>query len=95
MLEGAVREAAEESGLREFGTPHQIGFHSFEHLEGSVDCFHVHLPFLGEAPEAWTHTVSAGTDDAGMRFHCFWLELPEARAQVWPHMVLRLAQLEP
>ncbi|MDX2005820.1 MAG: NUDIX domain-containing protein [Meiothermus sp.] len=95
VLEGAVREAAEESGLQEFGTPRQIGFHRFDHLEGSVDGFHVHLPFWGEAPEVWTHTVSAGADDAGMQFHCFWLGLLEARAQVWPHMELSLAELEP
>ena len=94
VLEGAIREAIEESGLSEFGELRQIGFELFEHSEGKVECYHVHLPLLGQAPDSWTHTVSAGTDDQGMCFHYFWLGFAEAKAQVWPHMVQALAQLQ-
>lgn len=87
VLEGALREAYEESGLGQFGEPLQLFFEVFEHSQGRVDCYHVHLPVVGETPDIWTHTVSAGTEDAGMVFHCFWLSFAEAKAQVWPHMV--------
>ena len=94
ILEGARREALEESGLCEFGRLGQIGFELFEHSQGQVECYHVHLPVLGQTPDSWTHTVSGGADDHGMRFHYFWLSFAEAKAQVWPHMVQCLGVLE-
>ena len=87
VLAGALREAFEETGLDRFDEPRRLCFEIFEGPEGPVECHHLHLPVIGETMDAWSHTVSAGTEDAGMVFHCFWLTFGEARRWVWPTML--------
>lgn len=94
VLEGALREAFEETGLSELTEPRQIGFELFEHSSGNVECYHVHVRALGDLPDEWTHIVSAGQEDQGLRFHCFWLSLEQAKQQVWPHMIHAIGELE-
>lgn len=94
VLEGALREAFEETGLRDFAEPRHMAVNVFIGPDEDVECFHIHLPFMGEGLDAWTHTVSDGQADKGMEFSCFWLSLEQARVQVWPYMVYALGELE-
>lgn len=94
VLEGALREAFEETGLKRLGQARQIGFNLFEHEGGSVECYHIHTKALGEIPDTWVHTVSAGQDDQGLQFRCFWLSLEQAKQQVWPHMIYAIDGLD-
>ncbi len=93
VLEGALREALEETGLEGLVEPRQIAFDLFEHTSGKVECYHVHVRAVGDLPDAWVHTVSAGQDDQGMQFSCFWLSLEQAREKVWPHMVYVIEEI--
>ncbi|RIH83220.1 NUDIX domain protein [Calidithermus terrae] len=92
-LEGALREACEETGLSRFGEAREVAFQVFDGPDEAVECHYVHLPLAGTAGESWTHVVSSGTDDKGMTFRCFWVSLEEARARAWPHMVYGLEAL--
>lgn len=84
-VEGALREAREETGLSELGTPCLLAEETFHGPEETVECYFVHLPLAQPAPDAWEHVVTAGELDQGLVFALFWTTLPDT-SSLWPHM---------
>ncbi|MEW6217085.1 MAG: NUDIX domain-containing protein [Candidatus Bipolaricaulota bacterium] len=84
-LDGAVREAREETGLSRFGTPRLLAEEVWHGAEETVECYFVHLPLAEVAPDSWEHVVSAGELDQGMVFALSWATLPDTNG-LWPHM---------
>ncbi|UCH43095.1 MAG: NUDIX domain-containing protein [Dehalococcoidales bacterium] len=74
--EAALREAWEESGIRELRVQRYIGKFHWWHAERREDherhVFQLTTPQT--LPERWEHTVSAGAEDKGIRFTCYWLD---------------------
>jgi 8-oxo-dGTP pyrophosphatase MutT (NUDIX family) len=93
-LDGAMREAIEETGLSSFQAPSLIAVDTFEGQDETVTRYHVHLPTDGLSADCWDHTVTAGEADAGMVFRCMWLSFAEARSVAWPWMITQLGTLE-
>jgi 8-oxo-dGTP pyrophosphatase MutT (NUDIX family) len=93
-IDGAVREAIEETGLSSFETPRLIAVDTFEGRDETVARYHVHIPTDGPTVDRWDHMVTAGEADAGMVFHCMWLNFAEARRVVLPWMITWLDTLE-
>lgn len=78
-LLAALREVAEESGLREFSAVDYLG--AYDNQPWGIR--HVfHLRVAGTAPEQWEHTVYGGDWDEGMVFHYRWLPIAAAAAQI-------------
>jgi 2-phosphosulfolactate phosphatase len=76
---GALREVAEETGLRELRVVRQLRTHTlYAPWAGAHHERHIyHLELTGDAPDEWTHIVSAGGEDRGMRFACRWHDIAE------------------
>jgi len=74
--EAALREAREESGVWGLRVQRCIGKFHWWHTDRREDNErHVfHLTTLQTLPERWEHIVSAGTEDKGLRFACYWLD---------------------
>lgn len=81
--EAALREAWEESGVRELRVQRYIGKFHWWHADQREDneCHVFHLITLQTLPESWEHVVSAGAEDKGLRFVYYWLDCAVA-AQV-------------
>jgi 8-oxo-dGTP pyrophosphatase MutT (NUDIX family) len=78
--QAALREAWEESGIRELRVKHSVGSFHWRHAErGENHERHVfHLVTSQSLPERWVHTVSAGLEDKGLCFEFYWLDKTEA-----------------
>ncbi|MBC7220816.1 NUDIX domain-containing protein [Candidatus Bipolaricaulota bacterium] len=76
-LEGALREAREETGLAQFGHLRVLAEEVWHGPEETVECYFVHLPLAQAAPDAWEHVVAAGEHDQGLVFSLFWTTLPD------------------
>ena len=74
--EAALREAWEESGIRELRVQRYIGkfqwWHEDRHEDNERYVFQLTTPQI--VPERWEHIVSAGVEDKGIRFACYWLD---------------------
>lgn len=76
---GAIREVFEETGVaglrvvRHLCTRTLYADWAHKHFERHV----YHLELTGDAPDEWTHVVTAGAGDAGLRFHCRWHDIAE------------------
>ena len=92
-LEGARREAIEETGLTNFVEAHLIAIDTSTIPSAPVERHHVHLTLDGAALDTWTHRVSAGDADTGLLFHFFWLTFSAAKSQVLPSMITRLDEI--
>ena len=77
----ALREAYEESGIRELRTQRYLGSFRWQHAERDEDHErHVfHLIPAQPLGERWVHAVSAGEEDRGLRFVFYWLNRAEAQ----------------
>lgn len=84
-IEGALREAHEETGLSRFGTPLLLAEEVWHGPDETVQCYFVHLPLAEGAPDSWEHVVTAGELDQGLVFALFWTTLP-ATSGLWPNM---------
>lgn len=76
---GVVREVMEETGLDALRIVRHLRTHTlYADWAGAHHERHVyHLELDGEAPDEWTHVVSAGDDDRGLRFRCRWHDIGE------------------
>ena len=74
--EAALREAWEESGIQDLHVQRYIGKFHWWHADRREDHErHVfQLTTSQTLPERWEHTVSAGVEDKGIRFTCYWLD---------------------
>ena len=74
--EAALREAWEESGVRGLQVQRYIGnFHWWHAERGEDNERHIfHLITSQNLPDRWEHNVSAGTEDKGLCFACYWLD---------------------
>jgi 8-oxo-dGTP pyrophosphatase MutT (NUDIX family) len=74
--QAALREAWEESGVQGLRVQRYLGNFRWRHVERDEDherhVFHLEAP--QPLPERWEHTVSAGTEDKGLRFSYYWLD---------------------
>jgi 8-oxo-dGTP pyrophosphatase MutT (NUDIX family) len=93
-LDGAVREAIEETGLTSFQAPRLIAVDTFRAADEIVMRYHVHIPTDGPTADRWDHIVTAGEADAGLVFRFMWLGFTEARHVVLPWMITQLDILE-
>ena len=95
-LEAAVlREVAEESGLVAL-TPHGLVGTAYFLWEGTLHHRHFyHFTAMEEAPDTWSHTVTAGEEDLGLVFLYHWLPLEEAAATLGYEMGRFLPSLPP
>ncbi len=84
-IEGALREAREETGLAQFGPPRLLAEDVWHGPDETVECHFVHLPLAQPALDAWEHVVTAGELDQGLVFSLFWTTLPDTSG-LWPHM---------
>jgi len=84
-IEGALREAHEETGLSRFGAPRLLAEEVWHGPDETVQCYFVHLPLARTAPDAWEHVVTAGELDQGLVFSLFWTTLPDTSG-LWPNM---------
>ncbi len=75
-VEGALREAREETGLSTFGPPCVLAEEVWHGPDEVVRCSFVHLPLAQAAPDAWEHVVSARELDQGLVFAFSWATLP-------------------
>ncbi len=86
-LEAALhREVFEETGLAGLTIVGQIAraeFHAEWRNEWQVrNVFHLTAP--SPLPDAWSHAVTAGTEDGGLVYEFFWLGFSSAETQlVW------------
>lgn len=92
-LVAALREAAEETGLACLAAQQLLRLELFERAGETAQYYHVHIRTTEPTVQRWSHTVSAGTTDAGMVFHFFWMPFAEAGSTVWPHMVSALPDI--
>lgn len=81
LIEAAIREVHEETGVRLTAQPTYLGAH--EHLDGLGQAavsrfFRVTAP--EGLPRAWEHVVSGDGEDAGLVFDCRFDPAPE----LWP-----------
>jgi len=74
--EAALREAREESGIQQLCVQRYIGKFHWWHADRREDHErHIfQLTTKQTLPERWQHTVSAGAEDKGIRFACYWLD---------------------
>jgi 8-oxo-dGTP pyrophosphatase MutT (NUDIX family) len=93
-LDGAVREAMEETGLTALGPPRLLARSLFDGAGETVAGYHVHIPVDGPTADRWAHRVSAGEADEGLIFHLSWLDFSAARRTVLPWMISHLSCLE-
>ena len=81
MVEAAIREVREETGVRLDAEPVPLGTH--EHVDGLghpalSHFFRVEAP--GGLPSSWQHVVSGEGEDAGLVFECRFDPEPD----LWP-----------
>ncbi|MBC8144415.1 MAG: 2-phosphosulfolactate phosphatase [bacterium] len=74
-----VREVIEETGLTSFGSvTHLLTRTMYADWDSRYHERHVfHVELDGEAPDEWTHVVTVGHGDSGLRFACRWIDLNE------------------
>lgn len=75
--DAVFREILEESGLKNLSIKEDLGiFEYFHEYKKEWHRRHVFLLHSTETlPEYWSHTVSSGSDDRGLVFNYYWLEL--------------------
>jgi 8-oxo-dGTP pyrophosphatase MutT (NUDIX family) len=84
IVDGLWRELKEETGRSDFTLVGQIAKVPFyadwrdEWQERNV----VHLTAPSDTPDTWTHVVTGGESDKGLRFEFFWLPLADAEQQL-------------
>lgn len=93
--EAAVRELAEESGVREGRALRQVGKHEFEVGEDTTDAgprerqvWHTFLMAAeAEQRDSWSRQASGSETEASLVFEFFWLPFADARTVVEPRYV--------
>lgn len=80
--QAVVREILEETGLAQVQVARFIGrFRWFCALRREVHDRHVFVLTPNQPlPDQWLHTVSAGVEDAGLVFSCYWLDADAAES---------------
>lgn len=78
--QAALREALEETGLDGLQVVRYVGVFPWYWAEKEQHHNrHVfHLTAGRALPDHWVHVVSAGEEDKGLRFGCYWLNVAEA-----------------
>ncbi len=78
LVEAAVREIREETGLDDLAYVDQVGFVELglDEPGGPSMTTYVHLAAPAGGPESWEHTVVGDGSDSGMVFSCRWEKLP-------------------
>jgi 8-oxo-dGTP pyrophosphatase MutT (NUDIX family) len=78
LVDAAVRETQEETGLAEAAFVRQVGYieAGLDEPGGPAMTTFVHLTAPADGPERWEHTVSGDGEDVGMVFACRWASLP-------------------
>lgn len=76
---GALREAEEETGLRHLRVVRRLALHTlYAPWASEFHLRHVyHVESIDDSPERWTHVVTAGAEDLGMRFDCRWHDIAD------------------
>jgi len=88
--DAAAREAREETGLADLGTPRPLGVAMFDARPHGKDELHrrhvFHLPLAPSSavPERWRHLEGDPSegDGAPIAFELYWLDLDEAAARL-------------
>ena len=88
----ALREAWEETGLTEFGTPRLLAEDDHENQDERLRRYFYHLPVLGSTPDAWDHWSREEGVEGGVTFRLRWIDLPEAPG-LHPHFRTYLDRL--
>lgn len=80
--QAVLRETAEEAGVTDVTIVGYLGCFPWYYVEQKVvHQRHVyHLAVTKPMPDRWEHVVSGGGVDDGMRFVCYWMDLPTATA---------------
>ncbi|HWI63289.1 MAG TPA: NUDIX domain-containing protein [Symbiobacteriaceae bacterium] len=75
-----LRETLEEAGLTDVTIIKYVGcFPWFYPAQQVIHQRHVyHLAVTKPVPDRWEQVVSGGVEDKGMRFICYWMDLPSA-----------------
>ncbi len=76
--QAALREAFEETGLRNFESARYLIGDEFVGLEVRLERHFFQLELSEPAPRSWEHQVTAGTGDKGHIYRHYWVGLPEA-----------------
>ena len=81
-VDAAFREAFEETGLNELGTPKMLGVtvvSSQRPDELSLEAWFYRIEALGQTPDKWLHTeLFASEGSSKVRFELYWI--PESKA---------------
>lgn len=80
LAEAVLREFFEEAGVDGLTMVRELGVMELIVPERSEvqERHFFHLTTDRDLPEEWVHVVSSGTEDAGLRFRCFWLDVHRA-----------------
>jgi ADP-ribose pyrophosphatase YjhB (NUDIX family) len=82
--DAVLREAREETGLREFAGPKLLAVDTQSQPDGTPHERHFFaLAAPAGAPDAWEHIVTGDGDDNGLVFCYFWAR-SAAEADLWP-----------
>lgn len=74
-----LRELCEEAGVCRAAIVRLLGTFPWDHPDRTLHRRHVfHLTCPDPLPDQWLQIVSAGGEDAGMRFRCYWIPLSDA-----------------
>lgn len=78
LVDAAMREVAEETGLTDLEYVDQVGFIELGlHDQGGPSMTNfVHLVSPSQAERSWQHTVNGDGEDGGLTFLCRWELLP-------------------
>ena len=84
----ALREAAEETGLKNFGAVRYLGTSDYDIsvLRPEIHERHFfHLEALPPVPKEWVHfeTSPSGGDGKPIAFNCFWIDRKEADSRLF------------
>ena len=81
-VDAAMREAIEETGLEELGTPEFLGVTVVQSLrrdEDLLEAWFYRIEASGKMPEVWLHTELHATGESGeVRFELSWIPISKA-----------------
>ena len=97
-MDGVLREAREETGFTEFGTPRLLGIVNYHPNDGKAEIHERHffeLPLLVDAPATWERMVEEG--NGPFTFSFFWVDSTTVPKDVYPghDLFLRLVLPSP
>lgn len=76
-----LREAVEETGLRQFGPPVLLGDFEYDMREFGVaerqHAWFFHLPYAAPPPLRWRHDETHGGEGDPIGFELYWVPLPD------------------